>query len=202
MRKLVLAFLALAILGLAGCATASKHMAVTSPTAINQTLTENEAAIIFVRPTNYGGAVQAPIIKVEDNNNISLVGISSAWTKIFHKTTPGKHVYVVGGESGRMLQATLDGGKFYYVTVDPSMGFAKARFSLLPVADEGLTKESFRQDLAKSDWVVPSASANAWFMENKTSLLEKVSVAREKFNNADPADREILVPQYGVATPL
>ena len=202
MRKLVLAFLAVAILGITGCATASKLMAVTTPNAVDQTVSEGEAAIVFVRPTNYGGAVQAPIVKVEADNSISLVGISSAKTKIFYRTTPGNHVFVVGGESGRMLQATLDGGKIYYVKVDPSMGFAKARFSLLPVSQAELAKEGFRKDLGGSEWVMPSSSANVWFLDNKSSLLDKVSIAKEKFQKAKPEDREVIIPQYGVTTPV
>ena len=202
MRKSLLVLLVGLVLLATGCATTSKHMAVTAPTATDMTLAENEAAIVFLRPSNLGAAIQAPIVKVEANNAILFVGIASAQTKILYRTTPGEHTFVVGGESGRKLAATLDGGKFYYVIVDPSMGVFKARFSLIPVTSQNLLEEDFKKKLGKCDWVVPSASANTWFLDNKSNLLEKASIAEEKFMKASPSDREVIVPQYGVARPV
>ena len=177
-------------------------MAVTAPTAIDQTVAENEAAIIFLRPTTYGDAIQAPIVKVEENNAISLVGISSAWTKILHRTTPGEHTYVVGGESGSKLAATLEKGKYYYVLVDPRIGIFKARFALVPLTEQDLLKKTFRKDFHKCEWVEPAASAHAWFLDNTPSLREKASTAEKKFTEAKPEDRMIITPLHGVANPV
>jgi len=109
---------------------------------------------------------------------------------------------VVGDESGRLLSATLDSGKTYYVHVEPSIGFMKARFSLVPVTSAELQKESFRKDLGKCEWVIQSPTAKEWFIENRASLLGKVDTAKEKFDKADASDREIITPQYGVITPV
>jgi hypothetical protein len=186
MRKAILVLAAVAVcVVLAGCA--SKHMEVTAIGQNEGALTENEAAIVFFRDSILGGAIQAPVVESK-GAEVEFVSIMSLNTKFLHKTTPGKHIYVVGGESSNLLEADLAPQKFYYVRVDPKMGFAKARFAFEPVlvADEKLQKA-----LAGCKWVTSGATAQAWFNENKANLRGKSLSAAEK------EKRAILSPGNG-----
>ncbi|MDR2099831.1 MAG: hypothetical protein LBP40_03260 [Campylobacteraceae bacterium] len=118
------------VLFFGGCA--SKYMQPANLSEADMKLTQNESAIIFLRPTILGGAIQAPIAEFIDND-LKFVAIVSAKSKVFYKTTPGKHFFVVGGEGSNLLEAELEGGKTYYSYVNPYMGFAKASFKFEPV---------------------------------------------------------------------
>jgi hypothetical protein len=50
-------------------------------------LSQNESAIVFLRPTILGAAIQAPIVEFIDNN-LKFVAIVSAKSKVFYKTVP------------------------------------------------------------------------------------------------------------------
>ena len=84
----------------------------------------NEASITFFRTSSFGGIIQAPIAE-ETASGLELVGISSMDTKIRHVVAPGKHIFVVGGESGSLLDADLAPQKHYYVKVSPGFGWGK-----------------------------------------------------------------------------
>ena len=179
MRKFILAFMAVAMcFALVGCA--SKHMEVTTVGQGEGVLSDNQAAIIFFRDTSFGGAIQAPIVEAK-GADVEFVGIVSANTKLLHKTTPGKHIYVVGGESSNMLEADLAPQKFYYVRVDPKLGFAKARFAFEPVL---ATDEKLQKALSGCTWVTSGATAQAWFNDNRASMKGKADSAAEKEKKA------------------
>lgn len=200
MRKFLLSVcFILAAMTMGGCA--SKHMQVVSPEGVNEIANADESSVIFLRVTSFGGGVQAPIGEIVDRR-VKFVGISSQWTKILYKTTPGKHSFFVGGESASMLEATLDGGKIYYVEVDPNMGFMKARFSLLPLDIAKVQSDGFKKDLAKCNWVIPGPTAKQWFDENLPSMEEKARSAQEKFAKTEPEKQTVVLPTYGVAQPI
>ena len=179
MRKFMRAFMAVVICTvLVGCA--SKHMEVTTVGQGEGVLSDNQAAIIFFRDTSFGGAIQAPIVEAK-GADVEFVGIVSANTKLLHKTTPGKHIYVVGGESSNMLEADLAPQKFYYVRVDPKLGFAKARFAFEPVL---ATDEKLQKALSGCTWVTSGATAQAWFNDNRASMKGKADSAAEKEKKA------------------
>ena len=184
MRKLML-FLAVWVMAMTGCA--SKHMDVAVIQQNEGALAKNQAAIIFFRDTILGAAIQAPIIESLDKD-ISFVGIVSANTKVLHKTTPGKHYYVVGGEGSNLLEADLAPQKFYYVRVSPKMGFWKARFAFEPITADD---EKLQKALSGCNWATAGASAQTWFKNNKSNLQSKSDDAAGKESKA------ILRPENG-----
>lgn len=196
MRKTLLALCSIMLLVVvSGCA--SKHMQVISPSEVNDTPTEHESSVVFMRVTSFGGGVQAPLGE-SIGSSVKFIGISSAWTKILYKTTPGKHIFFVGGESASMIEATLDPGKIYYVEVDPNMGVFKARFSLLPFDLNKIQSDSFNKDLVKCEWVVNGATAEQWFLENRASMEEKAKTAQEKFAKTEPEKQKRVLSNFGV----
>jgi hypothetical protein len=194
MKKNVCLLIMSVFFGLAGCA--SKHMQVAILDQSADTLPGNQSAIVFFRDTNFGGAIQAPIAE-EQAGDIALVGILSANTRILHKTTPGKHFYVVGGEDSNLLETDLDSGKFYYVRVDPKMGMWKARFVFEPVPPD---TASLPADLSGCQWVTTKPEAETWFLENKPSMKAKLDSAILKHQTADLIDKAIINPYQGTAT--
>lgn len=199
MRKLFL--LAVAGLLLFGTGCASKHMQIVDPSGINESTAENESSVVFLRITSFGGGIQAPLGE-STGDSIKFIGISSAWTRILYKTTPGKHKFFVGGESASMLEADLAPGKIYYVEVDPNMGFLKARFSLLPLDLNKIQSDNFKKDLSKCQWVVTGPMAEQWFIENRASMEEKARTAQEKFTKAEVEKQKRVLPSFGVDQPI
>lgn len=200
MRKSLLVLCSIMLLVVvSGCA--SKHMQAVGPSGVNDAPTENESLVVFMRVTSFGGGVQAPLGETIVSS-VKFIGISSAWTKILYKTTPGKHIFFVGGESASMMEATLDPGKIYYVEVDPNMGVLKARFSLLPYDLNKMQSNSFKKNLAKCEWVVNGPTAEQWFLENRASMEEKAKTAQEKFAKTEPEKQKRVLPNFGVESPI
>ena len=177
MKKLRLSLLALLLLVVSGCS--SSHMEVVAPELVDEHLGADESAIVFIRATSYGGGIQAPVAEV-NGQELTFVSIVSSYTKALHKTTPGKHNYVVGGETSSMLEADLAPGKIYYVQVEPFMGLWKARFELIPIIAADLKTESFKKDLGACKWVQPGATAQLWFEDNLPSMKMKALEAQKK----------------------
>ncbi len=185
-------------LGMTGCA--SKLMQPADPAAVHATVDADESAVVFFRATSFGGAIQAPVIEAAEDGALRYVAVISAKTKYLHRTTPGKHLYVVGGESGEMLEADLEAGKVSYVYVSPRMGWWKARFVFVPVPDTA--DETFRKDLAWCGWVQNTPEGQKWFLDNLPSLQAKYADARKEHRDAKPEEKKILKPEYGTAAPV
>ena len=194
MRKLILLWLCLVMLAAGGCA--SNLMQPVDPASLPQILNEDEAMVVFLRPSFFGGAIQAPVIEAV-NGVLSLVGIVSAGDKVLLVTTPGNHYYVVGGEDSNLLEARLDGGKVYYAYVSPAMGLMKARFELEPVTYEQLFERTFKSDLAGCTWRTAKPEAQLWFNDNLPSLNSKYADAMAEHNNTPAEERNIILPEYG-----
>lgn len=171
----------LPIVLLTGCASP-----LMSPTDLASP-TEDQAVITFYRNVFVGSAIQAPIAE-EVGDDVSFVGISSKDTKIQHVVAPGKHRYVVGGESSHLLEADVEAGKSYYAKVDPRMGWLKARFHL--VAQKGEDSEDAMKTVAKLNCVAPNEEGQKWFENHRKSMLNKLRKAKEdhKVSNMAPAD--------------
>lgn len=174
MRKLILILVLTTICAvMAGCA--SKHMQATTVGENESVLAGNQSAVVFFRDSSMGGAVQAPIVESKAAD-VEFVSILSANTKVLHKTVPGKHIYIIGGESSNMLDAVLAPQKFYYVRVTPKMGLWKARFVFEPVL---ASDEKLQKALSDCTWVASGATAKIWFSENKKSMQKKFEDAAE-----------------------
>ncbi len=206
MRNLLALFsIFMFFLGISGCA--SKHMEPVATGAANVTVGANESAVVFLRSTTIGGAIQAPVVEGggvlnSDSTSIHFVAIVSAGAKVFHKTTPGKHFYVVGGESSEMLEATLTGGKTYYVRLSPRIGFVKARFVFEPIPQSEVATAGFKKDFDWCDWYANSPSSTQWFNDNLPSLQEKYAKAAEKHRTGSSKDRKVMPAEYGMDIPL
>jgi hypothetical protein len=178
----------LLLLGLlTGCA--SHLMQPMDSATLPLTLNEDESAIVFLRPSFFGAAIQAPVIAVADGE-LSLVGIVSAGDKVMHITTPGEHNFMVGGESPSYLTSRLAGGKFYYVKVVAHWGLWKARFTFEPVSFEKINTQEFKEDMGQCTWRTPKTEAQQWYIDNLPSI-------EAKYQEALSSSPSVIPPEYG-----
>jgi hypothetical protein len=213
------------MLFLSGCT--SKYIQPIDLTQADMELSQDEAAIVFFRPTNLGAAIQAPIAEFI-NDDLKLVSIISAKSKIFYKTVPGKHFFVVGGESSSFLEADFEKGKVYYSYINSYPGFLKARFEFEPVKNgnrPNKDKESeddpfsvlnqpikilssyekayfeakeFKDDLEYCKWYANNPESDRWFIEKKESMLKKYQNALKKHQKTKSENKKIIKPEYGI----
>ena len=199
MRKVCLAMIAVVCLFATGCASKLMQPVAVSPAA--GSLSNEQAAIVFYRPSFLGGGVQAPVVEAV-NNDIQFVGIVSSGMKLLYKTTPGKHFFVVGGEGSNLLEADFEGGKTYYAQIDPKMGMFKPRFVFIPVTNADLKAEHFTKDMAACKWYANLPEGQTWFQNNYNSLMDKKNNAFEKKDKEGTPQRAIIIKQYGTTTPV
>ncbi len=197
MRKFLVSALVVACFFASGCT--SKLMQPLEAPPVRGALQSDQAAIVFFRPSSFGGAVQAPVIEAADTG-IQYVGIVSAKMKLLHKTTPGKHYYVVGGENANLLEADFEGGKIYYAEVEAKFGLAKPRFIFVPITTAELSSESFLKNLAACKWYTNLPEGKAWFDSNYENLKGKRDTAFEKQGREGAYQKAIIIKQYGSAT--
>lgn len=179
MKKLFM--LVLLALAMSGCASKLMSPAFNS----SQPTTGDDASIIFFRTSSLGGTVQAPVAEYV-NGSVKFVGILSTDTKVRYILPAGEHDFVVGGESSSFLRADVAPGKYYYVRVEPRMGFFKARFKLVPMTADALKEARLQNSITNAKMVSVNASGNEWFAEHKADMLAKYNSALADFNKTSP----------------
>ena len=147
----------LALFVLGGCASSPMNFA---PEQTLPSVNSNEAQVVFLRTSHFGGAISASLFQVTEAET-DYLGISAVGTKIAVKTSPGEHLFMVVSEAADFMKAVLEGGKTYYAMVTPRMGAWKARFSLWPVkrdanAEYSLQNEGFQKQVDGTKLLVQS----------------------------------------------
>jgi hypothetical protein len=137
----------------------------------------DEAQLVFMRPSSFGGAINASLFEVSDGD-IEFIGIIVPNVRVLHKTKPGKHVFMVVSEAADFMEADLAGGKTYYSIVTPRMGLWKARFSLWPYKSDANAKyhtamPDFDEYASSGELVGISPAARNWYEENRDDIKDK-----------------------------
>ena len=122
MKRAVIVIVTLAVcFCLTGCVV-SRHFQEANIGENDGILAENESAIVFSRDYILSyiplySLREAPHIAVAEvkDNNVEFVCTLMGRMKFLHKTTPGKHVYLVAGVASKshILEAELTPQKFY-----------------------------------------------------------------------------------------
>jgi hypothetical protein len=137
----------------------------------------DKAQVVFMRPSAFGGAIQASLFDVSSDET-KFIGIVSTGTQISHMVGPGEHVFMVVSEAADFLEANLVGGKTYYAVVTARMGAWKARFSMSPVRNNAAGDYQYQSDrfqnwLKKMRFVENTPESIAWFDANKANIKDK-----------------------------
>lgn len=114
MRKLILAVVTVACLGLAGCAIMppdAKYTYEKNPPIV--AADDSSGVVYFIRESAFVGGGAGYYI-VEDDKKIGLLASGSYF---MHKTTPGKHAYWAEGDDARSaIILDIHPGNTYYIT--------------------------------------------------------------------------------------
>jgi hypothetical protein len=186
-----LALLAALALSASACAGTIKNMREVPPGSPEPKPAAGKAMVVFLRPSGMGYAIQSSVFVVKDKNP-ELVGIVAAKTKVAWQADPGKHLFMVVGESGDFMGAELEAGKTYFATVAPRLGMWKARFSLKPVGPEEAASPAFVDGLNGSRWVEKDEAAEAWARGHADEVRSKYEGYYPKWMEKAEADRPWL----------
>ena len=175
MNKIKLFTIASILLAMFGCA--SNPMKVSDEVTV-EPASANEAQVVFMRNSFVGSAINASLYELTDSDPI-FIGIISNGTKLIHKTSSGKHRFMVVSEAADFLEADVLAGKTYYSIVTPRMGAWKARFSMWPIkksaSEYTLDSEDFKTWKKNTKIAENSEKAAAWFASNKASVVKKMN---------------------------
>ena len=190
-------FVAILLVGafLTGCATSSKMQAV-SPEQAQAVPEAGTSLVVFMRPSNFGGAVQSSVFEIKEGDP-ELIGIVSANTKVAYQAEPGEHLFMVIGESADFMSAELEAGKTYYALVTPRMGVWKARFSLDPVHAAELGSEDFDDWFGQCTWMENTPASEGWARENANSIYSKYTKYYADWMEKSAAERPRLMAEDG-----
>jgi hypothetical protein len=181
-NRMNIGFAVAAALFLSACA--SSHMVVVEEGARVTRPEPGKALVYFVRPTSFGGAIQATLYDSDD-----YVGTISAHTHMAYQAKPGKHLFMVIGESADFMQADLIEGKTYSAVVQPRMGVWKARFSFQPA--------SGMDQLGDTKQVILGEAGRAWAKDNAASIQEKKAEYLPKWQEKPDSDKQTLRAESG-----
>jgi Protein of unknown function (DUF2846). len=183
----------LAMLGVLASLTGCQSSLMTKAHSTATMVGPDEATVVFMRPSSFGGAIQSTVYDVTAGKT-TFGGVVSAKTQVSMTLPAGEHQLMVVGESADFLDATLVAGKTYYVLVTPRMGVWKARFSLIPIRSDGTSEYSMGSDkFAKwraacaPAWKAPAA--DAWYAEHRADVEAKRVEYLEKWNRKSPDEK-------------
>jgi hypothetical protein len=155
-----------------------------------------KSMIVFMRPSGLGFAIQSSVFEIRDDEP-ELVGIVAAKKKLTYQLEPGKHLFMVIGESADFMSADLEPNKIYYALVTPRMGMWKARFSLKPVHADELDSKQFNEWLDACEWVENTPASDRWAADNMASIISKQREYYIKWMDKEASERPALLPQDG-----
>jgi len=172
------------------CTTMSHHMTVVEgKTELKPE--PGKALLVFLRPSSYGGAVQATVY-----DDKTYIGTVSANTKIAYQTTPGEHMFMVIGESGDFMQADLTEGKTYYARVAARMGVWKARFSFIPLNGQ-IDDEELKQWLQNTKLTETNEKGHVWAKDNYEDITRKYEKYLPAWKAKPEKKKQILLKGSG-----
>lgn len=161
-KTAIVGYVCCLLLMVVGCA--SKHMTIVDESSRVTRPAPGKALVYFIRNTTLGGAIQASLFDGD-----MYIGTISAMRHIAYQADPGKHLFMVIGESADFMQAELIEGKMYYAYVVPRTGVWKARFSFRPQNGQ-IDQNEIDKDIRSLDQIVANEVGKTWAEENANSI--------------------------------
>jgi len=191
MMKIIKICFLFVLMGLfSACTIMSSHMTVQQGNPVLKP-EPGKALLVFVRPSVYGGAIQATIY-----DDTTYIGTISANTKIAYQAEPGQHMFMVIGESADFMRADLTEGKTYYARVAARMGVWKARFSFIPENGESSAAE-INEWLQDTNLTKINDQGRKWAKENQASIMQKHDEYLPAWKSKDVSGQQTLHPGSG-----
>lgn len=143
------------------------------PESASPTPLPGKAMVIFMRGRD-SALVQSTVYEVK-GTELEMIGIVAAKTKVAYQVDPGKRVFMALGESADFMNADVQAGRTYYVSVVPGLGNWKARFTLDPFHRAQVDSAEFKSNFSDTRWVRKTAATDEWFVANRSSVQSKRS---------------------------
>jgi hypothetical protein len=143
-----------------------------------------DSKVVFLRATNFGGAIAASVFDVTEAGAPKFIGIINRGNKLAYPVKPGLYTFMVVSEAADFMQATVIGG-----TATPSSaahGRVKARFS----SRSGAT--SRRQPvrgLDRTKLVKNTPNTLAWAKDNAADIADKRDRYLPEWSSKPASDR-------------
>ena len=173
MKKIIYSTLFLTlILSLNGCSGKVRNMNIAPKEKITMTPSKGKAKIIFIRPSSVAFSVQSSIFEIKNKEPV-VVGIVPAKKRIVYEVDPGKHLFMVLGESADFMKAELLADKTYVAFITPRAGWIKARFSLEPIYKNTRRWVDVSYDIERYQLLETSPATLKWAEKNSRSIKGK-----------------------------
>ena len=193
MKKVfLLIVLSALVAGLAGCST--RVMRQVPAAALDDSVGQDTSAIVFFL-NKPDGVVRVPVIEVLQGDKYQLVSVMPNRSKYLHKTTPGKHMYLIDGPLGFFLEADIEGGKIYYVSIAE---IRPNQFKMYPVTKDELQPEVY----GKTTWYENTKKSQDWFARNEARIERRYEnlLRHHKRGTLGSGRVEMLPPDYGTTS--
>lgn len=187
---LKISFILVVYLGLQGCSV-SQHLTEVPLDQKTVYPKRGKALVIFMRPSFFGGAIQATVF--DDTKYIATI---SAGTQVAYQAEPGKHTFMVVSEAADFMGADLEVGKTYYSLVEARMGFWRARFSLKAINSD-ITTTQIAEWLNETKRMETNSEGMKWAVENQASIEAKKTEYMQKWMSKSANDRPMLLRGSG-----
>jgi hypothetical protein len=190
-RRLLPLLLVVFSLSLGGCIASGLMNEVPDEQRVSKPA-PGKALVYFVRPSSFGGAIQASVFDGD-----KYIGTTSAKTHIAYQAKPGKHMFMIIAENADFMEADLRAGKTYHAIVQARMGAWKARFSFRP--QNGQTSKSRLAGWVKSTrQVVVNEQGTAWARNNRPSIQKKKAKYLPKWRAKADSSKQRIHAKSGV----
>ena len=161
---IVIAFMAL----LSGCVTS---YSIKSESNVVPQPDEETAVVVFMRSSFILSGVSMNLYE-KAGDELSFVGTMIDRSKVAHRTTPGKKVFMTHATAPDFMVADLEANKTYYVIVRPIW---PSRFAPTPVRTDGTTafntsSEKFVGWRDLTDLYEIAETAEPWFSKEKENI--------------------------------
>lgn len=138
---------------------------------------EGKAMVVFLRPSGYGNTTAASLYLAPDDALIPLA-VMYHHEKYAVQVDPGKHRFMVNASKVLFLDAELEAGKRYYVTLRSEIGPGKAKFQLIPMAASPYARDSarsqvFAEAMARAQWIERAPKLDAWYAQHRLELEQR-----------------------------
>lgn len=198
MIKSILGICALFIvITFSGCSGTIKNMKPAPKGAVIEKPAQGKAQVVFLRPQSAAYAIQSSVFEIIDNKP-KIAGVIPAKAKFVYEVDAGEHLFMVLGESGDFMSASLEAGKTYYALVRPRMGFWKARFSLDPVHKNEQDNDDLEDWLNDCRLVEVSEATDRWAQNNATDIEETYIKYYQDWMEKDVEDKPKLFLEDGI----
>lgn len=191
-----------AFLLLAGCGGSSALMKKSADQNI-QPASKSMAQIVFMRTSFVAGAINAELFEIADGK-LKFIGSIPMGSKIVHKTTPGKKVYMAYGTAADFMIADVRAGKTYYSIVRPNWG--TGGFAPTPVRTDGTSDYNtsipdFKEWVSGTEVLEPMPEeAKKWFAKEQNNIMEVYKEYWRRFQTKNPNEKaqRTLTPADGM----